>query len=110
MSIKLLKISSVSDKMDCSRSTIRKMIKDGIFPEGVGEGKNKRWLEPEIDFYIAQYFNLDSSYYQKASDLLDTSQKQKIVKMVNKNKQINIIKIPAQLEKTNKELNKQLTK
>lgn len=106
MSINLLKISSVSKKLDCSRNTIRKMIRDGLFPEGIGEGKDRRWLEPEVDFYIARYFNLEHSYFQKSSELLDLNQKIKIEKMVNKNREINACCMQKQLETINSGLNK----
>ncbi|WOE32793.1 MULTISPECIES: helix-turn-helix transcriptional regulator [unclassified Acinetobacter] len=60
MSLRLLNIEQVVEKVNISKPTIYNWIKSGYFPSSVlfGNGKRQlaRWNEEEIDDWIKQHY------------------------------------------------------
>ena len=53
--IRLLRISQVQDRTGLSRSTIRRWVARGLFPQPVKLGENVvGWIEAEIDAWIRE--------------------------------------------------------
>ena len=50
---KLLKSSEVMDRLSIGRTTFWKLLKSKSFPEPRVIGRGNRWLESDIDRYIA---------------------------------------------------------
>ena len=53
--IRLLRISQVQDRTGLSRSTIRRWVARGLFPQPIKLGENVvGWIEAEIDAWIRE--------------------------------------------------------
>jgi excisionase family DNA binding protein len=51
--LRLLGIDSVAVKLDCSTRHVRRLADSGSMPKAIRLGKLVRWLESEIDEWIA---------------------------------------------------------
>ena len=52
---KLLSMKSVCMKLDCNKSKIFRLRREGRFPTPMRWGGQVRWLESEIDDYINSF-------------------------------------------------------
>ncbi len=53
--IRLLRMSQVRDRTGLSRSTIRRWVAQGLFPQPIKLGENVvGWIEAEIDAWIRE--------------------------------------------------------
>ena len=50
--MKMLKMNDLTEKLHLGRTTIYRLISDGVFPPGYGDGRYRRWPEPEIEAYM----------------------------------------------------------
>ena len=48
----MLKMNDLTEKLHLGRTTIYRLISDGVFPPGYGDGRYRRWPEPEIEAYM----------------------------------------------------------
>lgn len=49
--MKMLKIEDLMERLHFGRTTIYRLISNGYFPRGHGDGRYRRWSEAEIDAY-----------------------------------------------------------
>ena len=53
MGTQLLTYSEVASRLNCCRQTVWKLVKRGEFPEPLRLGRSRRWLESDVDSWIA---------------------------------------------------------
>ncbi|WP_169818643.1 helix-turn-helix transcriptional regulator [Suttonella ornithocola] len=58
--MKMMKMKSVAEVLDLDESTIYNLIREGLFPQGYGDGRYRRWLSSEIEAYAIFFWQVKS--------------------------------------------------